>query len=125
MSARRALLVLGVLCVVAGLTGLAASVTDGQSLLGQQGARVGAFHHLNPLGGLVVATLGAVALVGTVLRRGLLVLTAAVILLAGALAVPIDQATGAGIIGGSASTMAVLLGLGGGLAACALTREPV
>lgn len=124
MSARRAPLVLGVLCVAAGVAGLAASVADGQPLLGEQGARVGAFHHLNPLGGLVVATLGAVALVGTLLGRRLLVLAAGLALLAGALAVPIDQAAGAGVIGGSASTMAVLLGLGGGLAACALTPEP-
>ncbi|MBA2316825.1 MAG: hypothetical protein H0V93_03465 [Euzebyales bacterium] len=120
---RRAVLALAALGLVAGLSGLGAALLEGQSLLESPGARVGAFHHLNPLGGIVTTVLAALALVAGLTRSGMLALVSAAGFAAAAAVTVLGSALGASSLGGTAATVAVFLGLGGGLAACALTPE--
>ena len=121
--AHRAVAALAALGLVAGLSGLCAALLDGQSLLESPGARVGAFHHLNPLGGIVTTALAALALVAGLTRGRMLTLVAAAGFAVAAAITVLGSALGASPLGGTAATVAVFLGLGGGLAACALTPE--
>jgi hypothetical protein len=118
----RAVLVLGVLATTAGLLAVVLALADGVGWVepGIQ-TRVWWFHHANPLGGLLLALAGAVVLAGGWRCRPVLALVGAVALLVFAAAVPIGQAVRANVLGGSASTVALCLGLGGGVLACTLT----
>jgi hypothetical protein len=118
----RAVLLLGVLVTAAGLLAAVLALAEGVGFAEAGIAtRVWWFHHANPLGGLLLALAGAVALAGGWLRQPVLALVGAVALLVFAATVPIGQAAGANVLGGSASTVALCLGLGGGVLACAMT----
>jgi hypothetical protein len=117
---RRAVLVLAGLGVLAGALGLLLSLLDGQALLESRGTRVAAFHHLNPLGGIVVTVLSLLALAGALLRQRALVVLGGAGLALAAVSVPAGGAVeGINVLGGTGSTLSVLLGLGVGLLACA------
>jgi len=118
---RTAALVLGVIGVASGAAGFA--VSAGQPFTAAEGARVGEFFHLNPLGSLVTLVLGLVALAGAVARLRAVVLGAAVGWLLAALQVVLQSGGGSNLLGGTASTLALFLGVGAGLLALALAPD--
>jgi hypothetical protein len=118
---RTAALVLGVLGVLSGATGFA--VSAGQPFTAAEGARVGELFHLNPLGSLVSVVLGLVALGGAAARLRAVVLASAVGWLLAALQVVLQSGGEPNLLGGTASTLALFLGLGGGLLALAVAPD--
>jgi len=115
---RTAALVLGVLGVVGGVLGFA--VSAGQPFTAAEGARVGELFHLNPLGSAVSVALGAVALAGAWLRQRAVVLATSAGWLVAALLTVAQSGREVNLLGGTASTLALFLGLGAGLLALAI-----
>ncbi len=118
---RTAALVLGVLGVLSGAAGFA--VSAGQPFTAAEGARVGELFHLNPLGSLVSVVLGLVAIAGAAARLRVVVLVAAAGWLLAALQVVLQSGREPNLLGGTASTLALFLGLGAGLLALAVAPE--
>jgi len=120
---RTAALVLGALGVLSGAAGFA--VSAGQPFTAAEGARVGELFHLNPLGSLVTLVLGLVALGGAVARVRAVVLAAAAGWLLAALQVVLQSGGQSNLLGGTASTLALFLAMGGGLLALAVAPDEV
>lgn len=118
---RAAALVLGALGVIGGVAGL--SFSSGQALAAAEGARIGAFMHLNPLGAIVSIVLGLVALAGAGLRRQLLVLAAAAGWLAAAVLTVVQSGREPNWLGGTAATLSFFLAVGAGLLALAIAPD--
>ena len=120
----RAVLVLGALATAAGVLGIALALADGVGFA-EPGieTRVWWFHHANPLGGFLTTVAGLVGIASGLARSPALTLLAAAAMLLLAAGVMLGQAVGANVLGGSASTVGLCLGLGGGLLACALTAR--
>jgi hypothetical protein len=116
---RTAVLCLAVLGIVAGVAGL------GLALLDTSGTRVLGWHHTSPFGGLVIAVLSGVALVGGLRGSRLLAGLAGSGYLLAAMAVVAGGAVRElNVLGGTGSTLSVLFALGAGLLACAPVLAP-
>lgn len=118
---RAAALVLGALGVIGGLAGLAFS--SGQALTAAEGARIGAFMHLNPLGAIVSIVLGVVGLAGAGLRLQSLVLAAAGGWLVAAVLTVLQSGREPNWLGGTAATLSFFLAVGAGLLARAIAPD--
>ena len=120
----RSVLLLGAVGAVAGALAVVLALVDGLAFAeAGVGARVWWFHHANPLGGLLILAAGLIGVAAGALRKVLVALLAAAGMLALAAVVPVGQALGVNVLGGSASTVGLCLALGGGLLACALTAR--
>ena len=118
---RTAALVLGALGVIGGLAGL--SFSSGQAVTAAEGARIGAFMHLNPLGAIVSVVLGVVALAGAGLRLQPVVLAAAAGWLAAAVLTVVQSGREPNWLGGTAATLSFFLAVGAGLLALAIAPD--
>lgn len=118
---RTAALVLGALGVIGGLAGL--SFSSGQAVTAAEGARIGAFMHLNPLGAIVSIVLGVVALAGAGLRLQPVVLAAAAGWLAAAVLTVVQSGREPNWLGGTAATLSFFLAVGAGLLALAIAPD--
>jgi hypothetical protein len=122
---RRAIIVLGVLGLLAGVAGTVIALRAGLSLAETSGARVGFFHHTNPLGGLVSVALASIALLGGLRQLRALVLLAGAGFTAAALSVVVGGAVRElNVLGGTGSSLSVYLGLGVGLLVCGAVLRP-
>jgi hypothetical protein len=122
---RTAVLCLAVLGIVAGVAGLGLALADGRPLLDTSGTRVLGWHHTSPFGGLVIAVLSGVALVGGLRGSRLLAGLAGSGYLLAAMAVVAGGAVRElNVLGGIGSTLSVLFALGAGLLACAPVLAP-
>lgn len=117
---RRAVLVLGALALAGGLGTLLIGLFEGQALLADRGARLGALMHLNPLGALVSTALACATLAAGALRSRMLVRVASAGWLLAALQVIAQSGRDPNVLGGTASTLAFFLAMGAGLAAIGL-----
>lgn len=115
---RTAALVLGVLGVLGGVLGLL--FASGQPFTAAEGTRIGELFHLNTLGAIVSVVLGAVTLAGATLGRRVVVLAASAGWLLAALLTVLQSGGEPNLLGGTASTLAFFLGIGGGLGMLAI-----
>ena len=122
-TVRRAVLVLGGLALVAGLSTLLLGLADGQPFLATQGVRLGTLMHLNPLGALVTVALAVLTLAAGAVRSRLLVQLAAASWLLAALQVVAQGGREPNVLGGTASTLAFFLAMAAGLAAIGFTPD--
>lgn len=112
-AVRTAVVVLGVLGIVVGALGLA--VAAGQPLTAPEGARIGAFVHVNLLGAGLTLVLGAVALVGAGLGARAIVAVSGAGWLVGALLTVLQSGRDPNLLGGSAATLGLFMAVGTGL----------
>jgi hypothetical protein len=115
----RAVTGLGLGLILGGAGSIALSLFEGIGFAEPGvGTRVWRLHHANPAGGVALVSIGVLTVLGGWGRRPALAWAGALACLALAVAVPTGQALGANVLGGSAATVALLLAVGGGVAAC-------
>lgn len=118
---RRAVIIVGAIVLVGGIAGLIYS--SGQDLTEPQGARVGAFMHLNPLGSWVSIALGALTVVAGVLRSRALTFVACLGLMICVVMVAFGANRSTNPLGGTASTVGFHLGPAAGMLALVLAER--
>lgn len=115
-------LVMAVLSIVVGVGLLVLTIGDGV-VTGERGPRLGAFVDGNLLTALLFLTAGILAAAAAAgVQRRLLTLSG-LLLLGGAATHLVGIAVGVDLLGGSGSTVAAFLGLGGALTVLGLTPE--